>query len=712
LSVSGGKAPLWVHIGLGKTGTTVLQRFFAGNRATLEEHGILYPTYGEKAGAHHLFSPHLPGVVRDRWQTIPPAQWAPQLAASHTGTTLLSSELIASCTPEDAREFCEQACKYFDLKIVVYLRRQDNLLMATYNQVVKAGNQGNKLSDDYENMMRAIDFESVLAPWAETLGTENILVRPYERSQFHGGDIRLDFLYHVFGIDAAGDFTLEQGDPNPRLDAKVLEYKRLLNNVVSDPDDRQRLQNLLNEHGARMTEELGISTEQQDLLSPAARLQIIEAHEEQNRKIAATFLGRTDGSLFLGPLPDPKVHWSEPELTHKEAAAFSSYLAKHEHRLIRSAAKAAPPLTQSNKRAQREASQFLAKAMRGQAQARNEQPRKLVIHAGTHKTGSTAIQNYLAGLTGSMEFAYIQGQEANSSLLMMQAFRENLPEQPHFTHEKLTASEVAHIRHAAREKLKTLCRETGHPVSILSAEEVSTFTVPELEDIYRFMQPFFDDIEIILYVRPLKARMESTYQEVLKTRYRSLEQQFPLNYMGLARNFDSVFGRENVHFFKFSREAFPGGNLIAHFLKSVGVSAAAPDSGADNPRLSREAVQLLYAYRLHYPHQQRGEEALLQKLAVLGETPFHFHSTLFHHLLHTGKNASRRFAERAGFSVDEDIESHDDKGIRDERDLLVIPRESVRWLNDQLSTRGKLAYRRSSRPKKIAQALNSLRTIF
>jgi len=334
--------------------------------------------------------------------------------------------------------------------------------------------------------------------------------------------------------------------------------------------------------------------------------------------------------------------------------------------------------------------------------------RRLIIHAGTHKTGSTTLQNYLFAQTEHPHFDYICDRDANSSLLMIQAFHHNLAQLPHFQHAKFSDRDIEFMKCAARERFYEMVAATSKPNSVLSAEDISIFTIPELEDLYQFLAPLFQELEVIIYVRPVKARMESAFQEVLKTRYRSLEQQFHLNYIGMARNFDSVFGRDKVHFYLFSRKSLPKGDIVTHFLNAAGLTGASVENTVDNIRLSKESVQLLYIYRLHFPEVLPGDDQRVRALSALEGDPFHFHSNLFQKLLRTGKNASEKFAQRAGFSIDEDIYANDDIGIRTEDDLMKPSSQSISWLHEQLSCTDTLSLPRSSDPETIARAVHAL----
>jgi hypothetical protein len=325
------KPPLFLHIGLGKTGTTVLQEFFWSNRGPLKKHGVNYPDYGVVAGAHHLLSSHIPPDLKDAWNFVPVQDWVRKLARGRAPRVLLSSELISSTADDSVvRAFCSTINSKFSLKVVVYLRRQDNLIMASYNQHVKTGKQRLKLVDVYQNMAARFDFEALLKPWAESVGTENVIVRAYEREQFYARDIRRDFLYHVLGIDDPAGFELATDNPNPRLDATTLEYKRLLNNVVQDPVKAGRFKELLLEYSSAQPP-MG---EPQDLLPPAIRREIVDNYDQRNRDIARTFLGRADGGLFLEPLPGLDEPWAEKPLSAAQAAAISSHLTGRDPQLM------------------------------------------------------------------------------------------------------------------------------------------------------------------------------------------------------------------------------------------------------------------------------------------------------------------------------------------------------------------------------------------
>ena len=149
---------------MGKTGTTALQNFFWLNRRELRRRGISYPKFGMVARAHHLLSPYIPPDLRDKWSFKTVAEWSRRLQKLSTDTILLSSELMAWAGGSDVAKFCDEASKLFDLKVVIYLRRQDDIIMANYNQLVKAGLQQFDLEWVVEKQLAEFDYKNILEP--------------------------------------------------------------------------------------------------------------------------------------------------------------------------------------------------------------------------------------------------------------------------------------------------------------------------------------------------------------------------------------------------------------------------------------------------------------------------------------------------------------------------------------------------------------------
>jgi len=325
---------LYLHIGMGKTGTTALQDFFWSNRKLLLNYDICYPDVGVQSGAHHLLSPHVPPFLKDSWKFIDVKTWAPKITKCAQSKILLSSELMAWTSADIATDFCEVLKEYFEPKVVIYLRRQDNLIMAGYNQQIKAGTQIRDIYAVLENQFSRFDYEKKLEPWVCSLGESNIIVRPYERQQFFHGDLRKDFMHHVFGLEVSEQFQIDDQNRNPRLSLLTMEYKRFINNLM-DSSLSMKFNDILLRHSAAVDSVSTVAFSDQAILSPLARLDILRRSAGTNDMIARKYLGRSDGRIFYDAEPDVDKIFTAIELSEEDINKISQYIQENEPNLMK-----------------------------------------------------------------------------------------------------------------------------------------------------------------------------------------------------------------------------------------------------------------------------------------------------------------------------------------------------------------------------------------
>lgn len=198
------KKTLFLHIGYHKTGTKSIQNFFWNNRFAFREKGLLYPELGLSGPTHAQFALSLPGE-RDKFAVEIASVDCSARGSSYekyNGPTahdlycalgkvieqtectriLLSSECFLEwVSPCDIKCYVKDHCNC-DVKIIVYLRRQDLWIQSVFNQVVKdpclryAGNLAEL------PQMSWLDYFSTLSGWADQFGVDNIIVRQYEES--------------------------------------------------------------------------------------------------------------------------------------------------------------------------------------------------------------------------------------------------------------------------------------------------------------------------------------------------------------------------------------------------------------------------------------------------------------------------------------------------------------------------------------------------
>lgn len=252
-------ADLLLHIGTEKTGTTSIQHFMAANRSLLRKQGVLYP---RSPGETNHFG--IPSLAQDRnkgelWKNLGIAdledrdRYARDLAQRLTAelaeepyeTAIISSEhcssrLMSDREVETLRAFL--APFFRSVRILVYLRRQDDFAVSTYSTGVKSG-RTNPLELPRKRRVRdRYDYWELLSRWRRAFGRENMLCRKFEPASFVSGDLIADFLTAA-GCDPHLEWR-RPGSVNGSLDARSLEFLRLLN-VHAGTDRPPRLLQML-----------------------------------------------------------------------------------------------------------------------------------------------------------------------------------------------------------------------------------------------------------------------------------------------------------------------------------------------------------------------------------------------------------------------------------------------------------------------------------
>ena len=222
---------LYLHIGTHKTGTTALQYFFAMNQVLLKEKGIEYPLPEKMQKKDHrrlamAFYPNHDAPYCEVISGIkdPDEEWSGFIEARSEKKLLISSEQFFICSPEIISKIREITSTY-NVKVICYIRRQDELEESWYNQSIK----GFRSCGSLPVSTGEYDTPKHFSGWEDIFGPENMIVRPYEKEQFYGGCIFSDFLHHVFDIELTDEFVLPEKRENARLHRITLEYQRLIN---------------------------------------------------------------------------------------------------------------------------------------------------------------------------------------------------------------------------------------------------------------------------------------------------------------------------------------------------------------------------------------------------------------------------------------------------------------------------------------------------
>jgi hypothetical protein len=254
---------------------------------------------------------------------------------------------------------------------------------------------------------------------------------------------------------------------------------------------------------------------------------------------------------------------------------------------------------------------------------------RVVVHVGMHKSGSSTIQTALHQKLFAGRCAYFDLGWANHSIPMGAAFGG---EASHFVRRLGYGPEkLGELRDSVLARLQTQLNDPSQPDTlILSGEDISMFPTPSLEKLRLFLGQFSRDVEIVGYVRPPMAYIQSDFQQKVKGgmgRF-DIAAHYP-NYRRRFEHFDKIFGSRHVHLWKFDPAVLVGGDVAKDFAHRLGLTLSVSPKRA-NESLSREVVSLLYISRHHAANGMGSvgsvqvEHRLMTALASCGSTKFRF----------------------------------------------------------------------------------------
>ena len=304
---------LYLHIGTTKTATTSIQRFLEENKDVLQKYGYcfpdslhVYPRANKRRNAHFLVA-KVWDADGSRNQSKEKEYFEEGLQQIRTafGTydhVILTDESIWHALSYSKKSLLQELKKEADeqkyqIKVIVYLRRQDLLIQSYWAQQVKE--YMNTCFSDYIVSKKAkyfkLDYDKRLEEMAAAVGRENIIVRVYEKQQYYGGNIISDFL-HLFDLEMTDEFKQSDHVVNASLEGACLEAKRLLN---ANPRFTTKLNFVVPMLTAIQQEKVGeggYSTGR--YFSEEEHQAFLEKYREGNEKVARDYLGREDGVLF------------------------------------------------------------------------------------------------------------------------------------------------------------------------------------------------------------------------------------------------------------------------------------------------------------------------------------------------------------------------------------------------------------------------------
>ncbi|MCR5101164.1 MAG: hypothetical protein K6B41_07390 [Butyrivibrio sp.] len=300
---------LYLHVGTPKTGTTAVQTFLYDNKEILLKNNFIYEKMpyhyidaSDRRNAHFLFK-----YIYNNDRSVNKEAFEKRLAEGYeiikgwfekVDNVFLTDEAAWNVLNTEGRDFMPSVKSFADsvgaqVKVIIYVRRQDDYLESWYKQKIRDGLSQSTWEEVAGNIPNAIalDYYKIIRLIANTIGSENIIVRRYDRNSFAGkdGTIFSDFM-EVLGLDYTDEYKLPEGKTNTSLNNNYIEIKRLLNNLYDNSITVEKDQNPYLGGIGSLCSELDNQYDS-SYFSEEERKEFLGRYKEGNDAIAKEFLG-------------------------------------------------------------------------------------------------------------------------------------------------------------------------------------------------------------------------------------------------------------------------------------------------------------------------------------------------------------------------------------------------------------------------------------
>ncbi|MBR2547099.1 MAG: hypothetical protein IKF07_02760 [Eubacterium sp.] len=237
---------LYLHIGTQKTATTTLQHFLTENDEVLKTKGYTYPMFPEifypywdntRNGlflGHPYFNKH---NVRNREKEKDfynkGMARLHEIFRSYPNVILSEERLWLELFYDKAalmKQLIDDGREYgYQIKLIVYLRRQDVFAESYWNQQIKSTITETRDVAQFIDEFEHINYYYVLKVITDVAGVENLDVVRFDDA-VKGDGIIADFMRRI-GLELTDEYTITQEATNSRLSGNTAEIKRIINQM-------------------------------------------------------------------------------------------------------------------------------------------------------------------------------------------------------------------------------------------------------------------------------------------------------------------------------------------------------------------------------------------------------------------------------------------------------------------------------------------------
>jgi hypothetical protein len=300
---------LFLHFGVHRTGTTALQKTLLKNAPELKRSGILYPDLGLGCNHAKISWGLISQKVTPKWLSEKLREEMDEsvnkIIMSHEDFSLIENN-----------HWLEELSKYFEVRVVVYLRRQELWLESWYNQHIKWPwkKMFSSCTPEFflENMQSFfwIDYSYLISKIAGLIDRDHIYVNVLDALGTR--DTTADFLNHV---DIECDIAKEDSAVNASISSAKLDILRRINLISLKKNDKAKYKIISELKSMDVKEDNGSTI----VFNDEQVKHILSHFEASNKIVAQTYFGRDD--LFSDP-----VQWGRKPCFVSDHMAYRVYI--------------------------------------------------------------------------------------------------------------------------------------------------------------------------------------------------------------------------------------------------------------------------------------------------------------------------------------------------------------------------------------------------
>lgn len=309
------KPNLYIHIGTHKTGSSAIQTVLSNNQSALAHQGWinLLPNHQLFSQIMNLKGPPNPTLQQSLQNYFLSISSSSQ--QNNDTNYILSYEGFSGdlhksyYNTEQVAQTLYESTQSFKVKIIIYLRRQDDFIESVYTQMIHEG-----ASYSFQEFLttlpdNAFDWLRFIKIFSNRFGDENIIVRTYDKTRLPVADSLLTDFFSCLNIQYTSLPNRNSSTSNCGLSRDALEIARLCYPIMN-PDERWKLRLLLQNASARQP------YEPHAFFSYEERQKTLDKYKGSNHEVAMQYCYPSLKQLFTD---EKNLHSCYPGLDFNKA---------------------------------------------------------------------------------------------------------------------------------------------------------------------------------------------------------------------------------------------------------------------------------------------------------------------------------------------------------------------------------------------------------